>query len=203
MRKVLFLFVFVCLFSLEAVANVENVIGADSFLSKFVNGLGNETKVADFVQTKTFLKYNKSFVVAGDVKFVKDVGLLWRQKTPKKFYFTATKENYCVDNGLPIDVSTLPYMKKIKNVVDDVVSSGDFSKIYDTFFVKYSEDENTKTWRLELLPKFSKISNVIKRISLSGGTENLLDFSMEYLNGILIAVVFEDLKGEVADEIKC
>ena len=201
MRKFLLFVLFVCGFSFDVIAGSN--IGKDAAFYKFIGDLNeNNKRVASFIQTKTFLKYNKSFVVTGWVKFIKDVGVLWQQETPKKFQFVSTKGQYCLNDKTHREMSTLPYMDRIKNMVDEAIE-GDFSKVEEAFFVDYSEDVNKKNWNLVLVPKLSRISGVIKKISLSGDVKNLLDFSIEYLNGVFISVVFDELNEERDNEIKC
>ena len=177
-------------------------IAGDSLVSKFLKNLGSGERMASFIQTKTFEKYNKSFVLTGKVEFVKDVGLLWKQENPKNFQFIATKTEYCLKNGVKRKIEDLQYIDKIKNVVDEVVS-GHYDELYNLFDVVYLEDKKRGIWKLQLFPTYSKISKFIEKIQLSGNETELLDFYLDYVNGVVLSVLFDKLDEENFDEIKC
>lgn len=179
-----------------------NRIGMGSYFSEFIKNLGDGERVASFVQTKTFVKYNKSFVVTGNVKFVKDVGLLWNQSSPRKFQFITTKDKYCLSNGMIREIVDLPYIEKVKTIVDEVVL-GKYDGLYDAFDITYDENEKDESWKLMLVPKYSKMSQFIKSIYVTGDKMKLLDFVLDYVNDIKLSVIFDEVLDGDFDEIKC
>ena len=171
-------------------------IGAESLLVQFVRNLDGDVKVASFVQTKTFTKYNRSFVTTGNVRFVKDRGLLWRQDTPKPLSFVASKNGYCV-GGVATQFSKLPYVDRIKSMVDDVLA-GNYDKLYEAFDVEYVENGGD-SWLLVLVPTYSKMSQVMKKISFRGSKTDLLDFSVNYVNDVVLSVIFDKTDDDGGD----
>lgn len=147
----------------------------DVFVNSVCEGLAqNRNTIGDFTQTKTLAESGRKLKSAG-IFTISPYGIMWKTEKPfantlvvteDKMIQTAAGGKKSVLNG-----SENQIFKSISAVLRSLFS-GNSNELYKNFEIFVAEkNEQSGNWIIELSPKDSNISAVMKKFVLSGKTE--------------------------------
>ena len=197
MKHFAFLLFFFCSISASAQIPTEGDMFADWLMQ-----LEDETYT--YEQTKTQPDVMDTFKASGVFQFVKDKGIIFKQKKPSQQIFISTTEKYCLKdaNGQTEKVdnlSELPHFSDIKKLFDKALDGklSGLKRIFEVFYI-----EEGGSWLLRLTPKSKDLASLIMEITVTG-SEKPEELTILYTNGEEITVQFTPVKQDISDEIGC
>ncbi|AMC34392.1 outer membrane lipoprotein carrier protein LolA [Janthinobacterium sp. B9-8] len=123
----------------------------------------------DFEQNKQVSGFKKPLVSRGDFLAARDLGVLWRTKTPFASTLKLSRDEIVAKQdgavAFRLSASKEPSVRMINGLLFSLMN-GDVSSLGELFKIEGSI--NGKSWQLTLTPKQAALSKIMRKIELSG-----------------------------------
>jgi len=138
----------------------------DTLLSAFAKMDGLEAR---FVEEKRMQLLKAPLVSEGRLYFVPPGYLLRKIVSPQPSQILITPTTLTVDDGLTQQVIDLSARRDVRSFVASFVSllAGDKDALTTAYEIRITDEGNGR-WRMELAPKVSPLSEIIKMVGVSG-----------------------------------
>lgn len=150
----------------------------NDFVNSICNGLAqNKNTTGDFIQTKTIAESGRKLKSFGNF-VISPYGIMWKTEKPfaNTLIVTEDKMIQITAGGKKsvLDGSENQIFKNISAVLSSLFI-GNSNELYKNFEISVlEENEKNGNWIIELSPKDSNISSVMKNFILTGKTEQNL-----------------------------
>lgn len=150
----------------------------NDFVNSICNGLAqNKNTTGDFIQTKTIAESGRKLKSFGNF-VISPYGIMWKTEKPfaNTLIVTEDKMIQITAGGKKsvLDGSENQIFKNISAVLSSLFI-GNSNELYKNFEISVlEENEKNGNWIIELFPKDSNISSVMKNFILTGKTEQNL-----------------------------
>ncbi|MCX7208121.1 MAG: outer membrane lipoprotein carrier protein LolA [Proteobacteria bacterium] len=123
----------------------------------------------DFEQNKQVSGFKKPLISRGDFLAARDMGVLWRTKTPFASVLKLSRDEIVAKQegavAFRLSASKEPSVRMINGLLFSLMN-GDVSSLSELFKIEGSI--NGKSWQLTLTPKQAALGKIMRKIELSG-----------------------------------
>ncbi|NHQ85423.1 outer membrane lipoprotein carrier protein LolA [Iodobacter sp. HSC-16F04] len=123
----------------------------------------------DFEQNKQVSGFKKPLVSRGDFLVARDLGVLWRTKTPFASTLKLSRDEIVATQdgavAFRLSASKEPSVRMINGLLFSLMN-GDVSSLGELF--KIEGGVNGKAWQLTLTPRQAALGKIMRKIELSG-----------------------------------
>ncbi|PHV03732.1 hypothetical protein CSQ88_00625 [Iodobacter sp. BJB302] len=123
----------------------------------------------DFEQNKQVSGFKKPLVSRGDFLVARDLGVLWRTKTPFASVLRLSRDEIVATQdgavAFRLSASKEPSVRMINGLLFSLMN-GDVSSLGELF--KIEGGVNGKAWQLTLTPRQAALGKIMRKIELSG-----------------------------------
>lgn len=123
----------------------------------------------EFEQNKQVSGFKKPLVSRGDFLAARDMGVLWRTKTPFASVLKLSRDEIVAKQdgavAFRLSASKEPSVRMINGLLFALMN-GDVSSLGELF--KIDGSVNGKSWQLTLTPKQATLGKIMRKIELSG-----------------------------------